>query len=94
MHPPEQRPQLVIKVDVDTDRGTREGVPALVTVLQRRSVPATFLLSLGPDNTGKAIRRIFRPGFLKKVSRTRVTKLYGWRTLFSGTLLPAPFTLA
>jgi peptidoglycan/xylan/chitin deacetylase (PgdA/CDA1 family) len=90
MKPSGQSPQLVIKVDVDTDRGTREGVPALVAVLKRQSVPATFLFSLGPDNTGKAIRRVFRPGFLKKVSRTRVTRLYGWRTLLSGTLLPAP----
>jgi peptidoglycan/xylan/chitin deacetylase (PgdA/CDA1 family) len=90
MKPCGQPPQLVIKVDVDTDRGTREGVPALVSILERHSVPATFLFSLGPDNTGKAIHRIFRPGFLKKVSRTRVTKLYGWRTLLSGTLLPAP----
>src|SRR5262245_25298894 len=82
-------PQLVIKVDVDTDRATREGVPTLVAILKRHSVPATFLFSLGPDNTGKAIRRVFRPGFLKKVTRTRVTTLYGWRTLLSGTLLPA-----
>ena len=83
-------PQLVIKVDVDTHRGTREGVPTLAGLLKRHSVPATFLFSLGPDNTGKAIRRVFRPGFLKKVGRTRVTQLYGWRTLLSGTLLPAP----
>jgi undecaprenyl phosphate-alpha-L-ara4FN deformylase len=75
---------------VDTDRGTREGVPAIVELLRRRGVPATFLFSLGPDNTGKAIRRVFRPGFLKKVRRTKVTQLYGWRTLLSGTLLPAP----
>jgi peptidoglycan/xylan/chitin deacetylase (PgdA/CDA1 family) len=82
--------QLAIKVDVDTDRGTREGVPHLAALLKKHNVPATFLFSLGPDNTGKAIRRVFRPGFLKKVSRTRVTQLYGWRTLLSGTLLPAP----
>jgi len=86
----ERPPTLVIKVDVDTDRGTREGVPALAEILKRHSVPATFLFSLGPDNTGKAVRRVFRSGFLKKVTRTRVTQLYGWRTLLSGTLLPAP----
>ncbi|MEI7730840.1 MAG: polysaccharide deacetylase family protein [Verrucomicrobiota bacterium] len=83
-------PQLAIKIDVDTYRGTREGVPALVALLKRMRVPATFLFSLGPDNTGRAITRIFRPGFFKKVSRTNVTKLYGYRTLLSGTLLPAP----
>lgn len=81
---------LALKVDVDTDRGTRLGVPALRALLEEFSVPASFLFSLGPDNTGKAIRRVFRPGFFKKVSRTSVVKMYGIRTLLNGTLLPAP----
>lgn len=83
-------PTIAIKVDVDTDRGTRLGVPNLARVLREFEVPACFLFSLGPDNTGKAIRRIFRPGFFKKVSRTSVISLYGVRTLLNGTLLPAP----
>ena len=33
---------------------------------------ATFLFSLGPDHTGRAIRRVFRPGFVGKVQRTSV----------------------
>jgi peptidoglycan/xylan/chitin deacetylase (PgdA/CDA1 family) len=82
--------RLAIKIDVDTDRGTREGVPALTQALRVAGCPATFLFSLGPDNTGKAIRRVFRPGFLKKVGRTNVAGNYGWRTLLNGTLLPAP----
>jgi peptidoglycan/xylan/chitin deacetylase (PgdA/CDA1 family) len=48
------------------------------------------LFALGPDNTGKAIRRVFRPGFFQKVSRTSVVQVYGIRTLLNGTLLPAP----
>ncbi len=51
---------------------------------------ATFLFSLGPDQTGRAITRVFRPGFLKKVGRTSIVELYGVRTLLNGTLLPAP----
>lgn len=82
--------EVAIKVDVDTDRGTRLGVPNLLRVLHQLGVPACFLFSLGPDNTGKAIRRVFRPGFFKKVSRTSVVSLYGVRTLLNGTLLPAP----
>lgn len=82
--------QLSIKIDVDTERGTREGVPGLLEVLAKYNVFATFLFSLGPDNTGRAIRRIFRPGFLKKVSRTSVLKIYGWRTLLNGILWPGP----
>jgi undecaprenyl phosphate-alpha-L-ara4FN deformylase len=82
--------RVALKVDVDTERGTREGVPALVEHLRARGIPACFLFSLGPDNTGKAIRRIFRPGFFSKVSRTSVVQIYGLRTLLNGTLLPAP----
>lgn len=81
---------IALKVDVDTLRGTREGVPALVQALQRAGAGATFLFSLGPDHTGRAIRRVFRPGFLSKVSRTSVLEHYGLRTLMYGTLLPGP----
>ncbi|HKB91580.1 MAG TPA: 4-deoxy-4-formamido-L-arabinose-phosphoundecaprenol deformylase [Opitutaceae bacterium] len=82
--------RLVLKVDVDTDRGTRLGIPNLLADCEEFQAPACFLFSLGPDNTGKAIRRVFRPGFFKKVSRTSVVQLYGIRTLLNGTLLPAP----
>jgi undecaprenyl phosphate-alpha-L-ara4FN deformylase len=81
---------IALKVDVDTLRGTREGVPALLRALQRAGAGATFLFSLGPDHTGRAIRRVFRPGFLSKVSRTSVLEHYGLRTLMYGTLLPGP----
>jgi peptidoglycan/xylan/chitin deacetylase (PgdA/CDA1 family) len=82
--------RLALKIDVDTDRGTREGVPALLADCREFGVPACFLFSLGPDQTGRAITRIFRPGFFQKVSRTSVVQLYGVRTLLNGTLLPAP----
>ena len=81
---------LAIKVDVDTDRGTRIGVPNLLALFDELNVQATFLFSLGPDNTGRAIKRIFRPGFLSKVSRTSVVSTYGIRTLLNGVLLPGP----
>ncbi len=82
--------QIALKIDVDTYRGTREGVPRLVEALQRHGAQATFFFSLGPDHTGRAIKRVFRPGFLKKVSRTSVVAHYGIRTLLYGTLLPGP----
>jgi len=82
--------RLALKIDVDTDRGTRLGVPNLVADCLEFEAPACFLFSLGPDQTGRAITRIFRPGFFKKVSRTSVVQLYGVRTLLNGTLLPAP----
>jgi undecaprenyl phosphate-alpha-L-ara4FN deformylase len=81
---------LALKVDVDTLRGTREGVPALVEMFRRHGVGATFLWSLGPDHTGRAIKRVFRPGFFSKVQRTSVLSHYGVKTLLYGTLLPGP----
>ncbi len=81
---------LALKIDVDTLRGTREGVPNLVEMLRKHGVTATFLFSLGPDHTGRAIKRVFRPGFVGKVRRTSVVKHYGVKTLLYGTLLPGP----
>jgi undecaprenyl phosphate-alpha-L-ara4FN deformylase len=82
--------KIALKIDVDTFRGTREGVPRLVEALQRHNAQASFFFSLGPDHTGRAIKRVFRPGFLGKVSRTSVVEHYGVKTLLYGTLLPGP----
>jgi undecaprenyl phosphate-alpha-L-ara4FN deformylase len=82
--------QLALKIDVDTLRGTREGVPVLLDILKRRGASATFLFSLGPDHTGRAIRRALCPGFMQKVGRTSVISHYGIRTLLYGTVLPGP----
>lgn len=83
-------PSITLKIDVDTYRGTREGVPNLVRMLQKHQANASFLFSLGPDHTGWALRRAFRPGFFQKVSRTSVLEHYGLKTLMYGVLLPAP----
>jgi peptidoglycan/xylan/chitin deacetylase (PgdA/CDA1 family) len=82
--------KLALKVDADTYRGTQIGVPRLVDLLRLHQAGATFLFSLGPDHTGRAIKRVFRPGFFGKVSRTSVVSHYGLRTLMYGTLLPGP----
>ncbi len=79
-----------LKVDVDTLRGTREGVPRLTALLKKLNLDATFYFSVGPDHTGRAMRRVFRKGFAQKVARTSVLKHYGVRTLLYGVLLPGP----
>ena len=81
---------LAVKVDVDTYRGTREGVARIVEVLKKRRADATFLFSVGPDHTGRAIKRVFRKDFMNKVQRTSVVEHYGIKTLLYGTLLPGP----
>ncbi len=83
--------EVAIKVDVDTFVGTRDGVPRLRQLFRELKVPASFFLTMGPDNSGKAIRRVFTSkGFIRKMLRTRAPGIYGWRTVLSGTLLPAP----
>lgn len=82
--------KIGLKVDVDTLRGTQQGVPELLRLFDEFNVSATFLFSLGPDHTGRALKRVFRPGFLSKVSRTSVTSHYGFKTLLYGTLIPGP----
>jgi undecaprenyl phosphate-alpha-L-ara4FN deformylase len=82
--------RIGLKVDVDTLRGTREGVPRLAALLKKHGVDATFYFSVGPDHTGRAMRRVFRKGFAQKVARTSVLKHYGLKTLLYGVLLPGP----
>jgi undecaprenyl phosphate-alpha-L-ara4FN deformylase len=79
-----------LKVDVDTLRGTRQGVPRLMALFKKHGVDATFYFSVGPDHTGRAMRRVFRKGFAQKVARTSVLKHYGLKTLLYGVLLPGP----
>ena len=81
---------IALKVDVDTYRGTREGAVRLADLLEKLDARATFLFSLGPDHTGRAIKRVFRRGFLGKVKRTSVVEHYGVKTLLYGVLLPGP----
>ncbi|QWV98937.1 4-deoxy-4-formamido-L-arabinose-phosphoundecaprenol deformylase [Geomonas nitrogeniifigens] len=84
-------PQTVaLKVDVDTYCGTRDGIPNLLQLLEAFGVRATFYFSLGPDNSGKAVRRLLHKGFLAKMLRTKAPAMYGLKTMLYGTLLPAP----
>ena len=87
--------RLALKVDVDTLVGFKEGVPALLRVLEDRGVPASFFVAMGPDHSGRAIRRLFtHKGFLQKMLRTGAPRLYGLKTMLYGTLLPGPLIAA
>jgi peptidoglycan/xylan/chitin deacetylase (PgdA/CDA1 family) len=83
--------RLALKVDVDTLGGLTEGVPALLEIFAAQGIKASFFVALGPDNSGRAILRLFRQqGFLEKMLRTRGPSVYGFRTMLYGTFLPAP----
>jgi peptidoglycan/xylan/chitin deacetylase (PgdA/CDA1 family) len=73
--------KLALRIEVATLRGTREAVARLAALLKEHKARATFLLTLGPDRTGRAL------GSLPRVSKL---KCYGLRAMLSGTLLPAP----
>jgi undecaprenyl phosphate-alpha-L-ara4FN deformylase len=80
---------VALKVDVCTHDGMRDGVPRLLDLLAKHRVKASFFLSFGPDNAGKAVKNLLRPGFLKKMVKSSAPSMYGVRTMLSGTLLPA-----
>ena len=75
---------------MDTKVGLVRGVPRLMAMFDRLGVKASFYIAMGPDNSGRALVRVFKPGFVQKQLRSDAAGAYGPVTMMYGLVLPGP----
>jgi hypothetical protein len=67
--------QFALKIDVDSERGARLGVPALHDWLAGQDIRATFFWSMGPDRLRSPYRRL--PKSQRWLGPTGLARCYG-----------------
>ena len=71
--------RVALRIEVNSVRGLRDGVPSLMRLLSEYQIRASFYFPLGYDHAGRALRDAWR-------ERHR----QGWAALTYGTLRSAP----
>jgi undecaprenyl phosphate-alpha-L-ara4FN deformylase len=74
-------PTLALRITASTLAGTLHGVPELMSLLQQYNAGATFLFAMGPDRSGRALKRLVT---------TKASRHYTAASLLYGTALPSP----
>ena len=82
--------KVALKVDVDTKVGLLAGVRNLADLLGELGLKASFFIAMGPDHSGRALKRLFWPGFLRKQLSSGAASAYGPITMLYGLVLPGP----
>lgn len=59
---------LAIKIDIDTQKGYRVGVPALLDLFDSEGVRATFCFSMGPENLPSFLARLRKDNLITIIS--------------------------
>jgi len=78
-----------LRVEAHTLAGTRDGIAPLVELLKAHDAGATFLFTLGPDGSGRQLRR-YLLGRLVGREREPLLASYSRRALLDGWLVPVP----